>query len=48
VFTVASSFLSALRRRPVLFVALLVVMAALGAKLGLPIAHVNGMWDGPI
>jgi hypothetical protein len=47
VFTVASKFLTMLQRRPALLVALLVVVALIGAKAGAP--HVTyGLWDGPI
>ncbi len=41
----ASKFVALLYRRPVLMVALLVVVALLAARLGIrPV----GMWDGPI
>ena len=43
----ASKFLSMLQRRPVLLVALLVVAALVGGKVGGG-AHMFGLWDGPI
>lgn len=42
----ASKFLTMLQRRPVLLVALLVVAALVGGKVG--VGHAYGLWDGPI
>jgi hypothetical protein len=46
VFTVASKVLSLLQQRPVLLVALLVVVSLVAGRLGG--AHIFGLWDGPI
>ncbi|HVW88168.1 MAG TPA: hypothetical protein VHC01_01770 [Gaiellaceae bacterium] len=42
----ATKFFTALQRRPVLLVALLVVAALVGGKVGG--MHALGLWDGPI
>jgi hypothetical protein len=49
VFSVANLFASLLRIRPrVLFVFVaLVVLAVVLGKLGVPVAHTNGFYDGP-
>jgi hypothetical protein len=44
VFSVASKLAVLAQRRPVIGVALLVVVAMLAARIGHPV----GMWDGPI